>query len=96
MKHLGRVPAMHVRFNTSFEPARYLAMGIGNVRYPFTMQKRQTMIGDKGQKQRSSMSMKQGGNQIEFENQDPRIHALWLDEMKKAGITPHMEKYFTA
>jgi hypothetical protein len=54
------------------------------------------MIGDKGQKQRSSMSIKQGGNQIEFEDQDPRIHALWLDEMKKAGITPGMEKYFSA
>ena len=76
--------------------ARSLAMGIGNVRYPFTMQKRQTMIGDKGQKQRSSMSIKQGGNQIEFEDQDPRIHAIWLDEMKKAGITPRMEKYFIA
>ncbi len=87
---------IHQHFNTSFEPARYLAMGIGNVRYPFTMQKRQTMIGDKGQKQRSSMSIKQGGNQIEFEDQDPRIHAIWLDEMKKAGITPGMDKYFSA
>jgi hypothetical protein len=71
-------------------------MGIGNVRYPFTMQKRQTMIGDKGQKQRSSMSIKQGGNQIEFEDQDPRIHALWLEEMAKAGIEPGMEKYCSA
>ena len=85
---------IHQHFNTSAEPARYLAMGIGNVRYPFTLQKRQTMIGEKGAKQRSSLSIKQGGNQIEFEDQDPRIHALWLEEMRKAGITPRMEKYF--
>ncbi len=85
---------IHQHFNTSTEPARYLAMGIGNVRYPFTLQKRQTMIGEKGAKQRSSLSIKQGGNQIEFEDQDPRIHAIWLDEMKKAGITPLMDKYF--
>ena len=87
---------IHQHFNTSAEPARYLAMGIGNVRYPFTLQKRQTMIGEKGAKQRSSLSIKQGGNQIEFEDQDPRIHALWLEEMHKAGITPRMDKYFPA
>ena len=87
---------IHQHFNTSNESARYLAMGIGNVRYPFTMQKRQTMIGDKGQKQRSSMSIKQGGNQIEFEDQDPRIHAIWLEEMARAGIAPGMDKYFSA
>ncbi len=82
---------IHQHFNTSHEPARYLAMGIGNVRYPFTTQKRQTMIGEKGKKQRSSMSIKEGGNQIEFEDQDPRIHAEWLDEMRKAGIEPRMD-----
>ncbi len=70
-------------------------MGIGNVRYPFTTQKRQTMIGDKGKKQRSSMSMKEGGHQIEFEDQDPRIHALWLEEMGKAAVEPKMAKYIS-
>lgn len=84
---------LHQHFNTSHEPARYLAMGIGNVRYPFTTKKRQTMIGEKGQRQRSSLSIKEGGNQIEFEDQDPRIHALWLDEMRKANVTPRMDTY---
>ena len=57
--------------------------------------KRRTMIGEKGDKrQRSSLSVKEGGNQIEYEDQDKRIHALWLEEMKKAGATPRMEKYF--
>jgi hypothetical protein len=85
----------HQHFNLSGEPARYLATGFGNVRYPFTMMKRRTMIGEKGDKrQRSSLSVKEGGNQIEYEEQDKRIHALWLEEMKKAGATPRMEKYF--
>ena len=85
---------LHQHFNTSHEPARYLAMGLGNVRYPFTAQKRRTMIGEKGDKrQRSSLSLKEGGNQIEYEDQDRRIHALWLEEMRKAGITPRMEQY---
>ena len=35
----------------------------------------------------------QGGHQVEFEDQDPRIHKLWLEEMKKAGVTPRMDKY---
>jgi mannose-6-phosphate isomerase-like protein (cupin superfamily) len=85
---------IHQHFNTSSEPARYLAIGIGNVRYPFTNQKRNTMIGEKGARQKSSLSIKEGGNQIEYEDQDLRIHALWLDEMKKNGITPRMDKYF--
>ena len=85
----------HQHFNTSHEPARYLATGLGNVRYPFTTMKRRTMIGEKGDKrQRSSLSVKEGGNQVEYEEQNPRIHELWLEEMKKAGITPGMDKYF--
>ena len=36
-------------------------------------------------------SIKEGGDQIEYEDQDPRIHQMWLAEMKKAGITPQFE-----
>ena len=96
-KHGGVCPPcngqFHQHFNLSNEPSRYLALGIGNVRYPFTNQKRETMVGRKGEQQRSSLSIKQGGHQVEFEDQDPRIHRLWLEEMKKAGVTPRMEKY---
>ncbi len=84
----------HQHFNTSNEPARYLATGVGNVRYPFTTAKRHSMVGEKGKKQRSSMSVKDGGNQIEYEDQDKRIHQIWLEEMRKAGVRPAMEKYF--
>ena len=47
--------------------------------------------GDKGA---VSLSIKEGGDQIEYEDQDKRIHAIWLEEMRKNGVTPRMEEYF--
>ena len=44
-----------------------------------------------GEKQATSLSVKLGGDQIEYEDQDPRIHQIWLEEMRKAGITPKLE-----
>ena len=41
-----------------------------------------------------SLSLKEGGDQIEYEDQDKRIHPIWLGEMRKNGVTPRMEKYF--
>jgi len=85
---------IHQHFNLSAQPSRYLAIGFGNVRYPFTRQKRNTMIGEGGgRKQKSSLSIREGGHQIEYTDQDPRIHALWLEEMRKAGVEARMEKY---
>jgi hypothetical protein len=40
-----------------------------------------------------SKSVKEGGDQIEYEDQDPRIHRIWLEEMRKNGAPPRMEKY---
>jgi hypothetical protein len=41
-----------------------------------------------------SLSMKEGGDQIEYEDQDKRIHPIWLEEMRKNGVTPRMGKEF--
>ena len=40
--------------------------------------------------------MKDGGDQIEYEDQDPRIHPEWLAEMKKNGgtVDPLMHGWF--
>ena len=86
----------HQHFVTSDEPARYLALMLGSIRYPITREQRRVMIGIKGERQASSRSVKEGGNQIEYEDQDPRIHAIWLAEMKKHGLTPKMEKYLSS
>ncbi len=87
----------HQHFNTSREPARYLATGVGGVRYPLTKQKRRSMIGlEPGVQGAVATSQKEGGDQIEYEDQDPRIHRIWLAEMKKNGVTPKMDKFNVA
>ena len=92
------VPAdrqFHQHFNTGPQPARYLATVVGGLRYPLTMQQRRSLMGIKpGDKGAVSLDIKEGGDQIEYKDQDKRIHPIWLDEMKRNGVTPRMEKYF--
>ena len=35
-----------------------------------------------------------GGLQIDYEDQDPRIHAIWLRELARTGVPSGMGKYF--
>ena len=84
----------HQHFTTSQVPSRYLALiGGSNARYPLTAQQRQQITNDDGSQGQVARSTKLGGNQIEYEDQDPRIHALWLEEMRKNGITPRFDKF---
>jgi mannose-6-phosphate isomerase-like protein (cupin superfamily) len=78
----------HQHFVTSNNASRYVATNVGNLRYPLTESRRKISLSSPNQKQASSRSVKEGGNQIEYEDQDPRIHQIWLEEMRKAGITP--------
>jgi quercetin dioxygenase-like cupin family protein len=85
----------HQHFTMSEGGARYLATAFGSFRYPMTAINKRTFLPPKdGEKQGSSRSIKEGGGQIEYEDQDPRIHRMWLDEMKKHNLTSHMGKYF--
>jgi quercetin dioxygenase-like cupin family protein len=81
----------HQHFTTSAKPARYLATGFGSLRYPFTLARRQEILGEKVA---FATSTKEGGDQIEYEDQDPRIHPLWLDELAKHGLASKMGRYF--
>ena len=74
----------HQHFNASPEPARYLAVAFGGLRYPFSEDKRKTFMG-------MDVSLKDGGRQIEYEDQDPRIHELYVQELATVGIEPRME-----
>jgi hypothetical protein len=87
---------LHQHFNTSNRNARYLATNVGGIRYPLTAASRRSGGGEDGQKQAVSLSIKLGGDQIEYEDQDPRIHPLWLSEMRKNGgkVDPKMFKWF--
>ena len=76
----------HQHFNTSPHPARYLAVAFGGLRYPFTEDKRRTFMG-------MDVSVKDGGRQIEYEDQDPRIHRMYLEEARRHGFTPRMDRF---
>jgi hypothetical protein len=77
----------HQHYNTGSEPARYLAVALGSLRYPFTTAKRQLFEG-------VDVSVRDGGAQIEYEHQDPRIHALYLEELAKKGVQSGMGEFF--
>ena len=78
----------HQHFNTSDKPARYLACAIGSARYPFISLRRVSTSGG------GSTSVKEGGRQIEYEDQDPRIHRKFLEEIKKTGMPSQMGDLF--
>jgi len=78
----------HQHFNTGDRPSRYLAVGFGTVRYPIRQVKKDSWGG------KVDTSVEDGGNQIEYENQQPWIHKLWLSEMDRNGIASEMGDIF--
>jgi len=76
----------HQHFNTSRDPARYLAVAFGSLRYPFTTDKRRAFLG-------VDVSVQDGGLQIEYEHQDPRIHRIYLEELARHGVKSGMGKF---
>jgi uncharacterized RmlC-like cupin family protein len=76
----------HQHFNTSPDPARYLAIAYGSLRYPFTAQKRHVFTG-------MDVNVNDGGCQIEYEDQDPRIHKIYLEELAKYGVKSGMGQF---
>lgn len=77
----------HQHFNTSPRPARYLAVGMGSRRYPLFAIKRESSGG------KVDTDIKKGGNQIEYRDQDPRLHARWLKEIEKNGVASDMDAF---
>ena len=80
----------HQHFDTSARPARYLAVGFGTKRYPIVWERR---VGSQGRG--TDVSIKDGGAQIEYTDQDPRIHALWLSELHQNGVVSQMDSTST-
>jgi oxalate decarboxylase/phosphoglucose isomerase-like protein (cupin superfamily) len=74
----------HQHFNTGPKPARYLACGMGSRRYPFIALRKRSAEGG------GSIPIQKGGRQIEYEDQDPRIHRRWLEAIKKNGVASRM------
>ena len=76
----------HQHFNTSPDPARYLAVAFGGLRYPFTASKKHVFMG-------MDVNVQDGGCQIEYEDQDRRIHEIFLKELAKTGAKSKMSQF---
>jgi mannose-6-phosphate isomerase-like protein (cupin superfamily) len=73
----------HQHFNIGATPARYLALRFsGN----------ESAKGDR-KDVKSSMSVKLGGDQIEYEDQDPMIHRMFTEEASRHGVTVDMAEF---
>jgi hypothetical protein len=79
---------LHQHFNTSPVPARYLACSLGSRRYPFIALRR------RGAEGAASTSMSKGGRQVDYEEQDPRVHNRWLKAIAKNGVASDMGDTF--
>jgi quercetin dioxygenase-like cupin family protein len=71
----------HQHFNTAARPSRYLAVAYGSIRYPFTSDKRELFGG-------GDRSLQQGGRQIEYADEDPRIAEMFRAELAGNGVPP--------
>ena len=55
----------------------------------FTQSMRQIFLGP-------DVDLKRGGNQIEYADQDPRIHQIYLEELAKSGVACRMADFLPA
>jgi mannose-6-phosphate isomerase-like protein (cupin superfamily) len=74
----------HQHFNIGGEPARYLALK------PFSSRKFPGLRKQWG----TSESVKQGGDQIEYEDEDPNIRQMFAEELGKRGVKNGMIPVF--
>jgi oxalate decarboxylase/phosphoglucose isomerase-like protein (cupin superfamily) len=75
----------HQHYNTGSTPSRYLAVALGSLRYPFTAEKRELFAG-------VDVNLRDGGRQIEYSDQDPRIHEIFMKELARHGVASGMGK----
>jgi quercetin dioxygenase-like cupin family protein len=73
----------HQHFNTGACPSRHLAIAFGSYRYPVLARLALRNA-------TPARSTREGGPQIDFEDQDPRIHALWRDQLARTGVASRM------
>jgi gentisate 1,2-dioxygenase len=72
----------HQHFNTAPQPSRYLAVAFGSIRYPFSADKF-GLFGDG-----VDQDVRQGGRQIEYKDEDPRVRSMFLEALARNGVEP--------
>ncbi|MBI4488070.1 MAG: cupin domain-containing protein [Deltaproteobacteria bacterium] len=76
----------HQHFNSGAEPARYLALRWNSWRYRFAVINSDTPV---------DVSVKEGGSQIEYEDEEREIHQIFEAALAKAGAPCHMGSMVT-
>ncbi len=75
----------HQHFNLGGTPARYFAIRWGGVKHP--------MHGLNWEQRKVDVSLKAGGDQIEYEDQDPEIHRLFEEELDRRGVRSRLAAF---
>ena len=82
-------PTYHQHFNVHDGSSRYLVFGFGGARYPVLDTK---LVGYENM----DKSAAEGGNQIEYEHEDPAILALYEGELAARGLKSKMGEFVGA
>jgi mannose-6-phosphate isomerase-like protein (cupin superfamily) len=77
----------HQHFNVGASPARYLALRFSGNEESKTKDRSQVM---------SSRDVKLGGDQIEYEDQDPAIHRMFVEDAARHGVEVKMDEFVAA
>jgi len=82
-------PTYHQHFNTADGPSRYLVFGFGGARYPVLDSKFTSY-------ENMDKTTEEGGNQVEYDNEDPNIIKLYERELDKRGLKSKMGEFVGA
>jgi oxalate decarboxylase/phosphoglucose isomerase-like protein (cupin superfamily) len=70
----------HQHFNTGGNPARYLALRWGSQKYQFQLAQIDELLKDR----------REGGNQIEYEDEEPEIRQWFEEALNGSGVESQM------
>jgi quercetin dioxygenase-like cupin family protein len=79
---------LHQHFNVGATPATYLVLNQGLSR---KYAANRWQAAESTVLRRGEVSGKEGGGQVEYEDEDPEIHRLFEEELKKRGLTCRMK-----
>ena len=82
-------PTYHQHFNVAEGVSRYLVFGFGGARYPVLDSKMEGY-------ENMDRSEKDGGRQVEYEDEDPRIIQLYEKELADRGLKSKMGEFVGA
>lgn len=77
----------HQHFNVGKESARVLAIRWGSRLHRFNL-----LMGEGGHGEYSTISIRDGGNQVTYQDEDPRIREMYEEHLAKAGLEASMPR----